>query len=93
MLQDAERRARIDRKPGPHGGARRIIDLIDEAGGEFDKLPRFVLGVDAGLDIEVGQHAQQGWPDIDTLSAGERHQSVKARKQRRSGHAKGYATE
>ena len=89
LSQDLDRRARIDRKPCPHRRARRVVDLIDQAGGEFDKLPRFVLAVHAGLNVEIGQHAQQGGSDIDALAARERHQSIKAGKQRRCGHVKG----
>ena len=41
---------RIDRKPRPHRRARRVVDLIDQAGGQFDKLPRFVVAVRAGSE-------------------------------------------
>ena len=63
-----QRRAGIDRQPRPHGGAGGIIDLFDQARGQFDELPLFVRAV-RGLDIEVGQHAQQGRADVDALAA------------------------
>ena len=89
LFQDRDRRARIDRKPCPHRGARGVVDLIDQAGGELDELPRFVLAVRIGLNVEVGEHAKQSGSDIDALSAGECHQSVEARERRRSGHVRG----
>jgi hypothetical protein len=32
------------------------------------------------LNIKISQDAKQGGPDIDTLAARERHQSIEARK-------------
>jgi hypothetical protein len=46
----------------------------------------------ARLNIEISQHAQQSGPDIDAFATGERHQSVEARKKRRSGHGELNAT-
>ena len=77
---------RIDRKPRAHRCAGGVVDLIDQARGQFDELPLFVGRMRAGLDIEVGQHAQQRGADIDALATGERHQPVKARKQWSCGH-------
>ena len=87
-FQDFGRRARIDRKPRPNGRARRVVDLIDQAGGQLDKLPLFVGAMGVGLNVEVGQHAQQGGSDIDALAAGERHQPVEAREEWRCGHVR-----
>jgi hypothetical protein len=56
LSQDLDRCARIDRKPCPHRRARGIVDLIDQTGGELDELPRFILGVRAGLNIEISEH-------------------------------------
>ena len=88
LSQDFDRRARIDRKPRPHRRARRVVDLVDQAGGQFDKLPRFVVAVRAGLHVEVGQHAQQRRANIDALPARERHQAIETGKQRRCGHVR-----
>ena len=85
---DFGRRARIDRKPRPNRRARRVVDLIDQAGGQFDKLPRFVVAVRAGLHVEVGQDPQQGRTNIDALPARERHQPVEAGKRWRCGHVR-----
>ena len=82
------RRARIDRKPRADGGARGVVDLVDQAGGQLDELPLFVGAVRAGLNVEIGQHAQQSGSDIDALAAGERHQPVEARKKWRCGHVR-----
>ena len=73
-------RRRIDRKPRPHRRAGGVVDLVDQARGQFDELPFLVGGMRAGLDIKVGQHAQQSGADIDALAARERHQPVEARK-------------
>ena len=81
LVHDLGRRRRIDREPRPHRGARGVVDLIDQAGGQLDELPLFVGGMGAGLYIEVGQHAQQCRADIDALATGERHQPVETRKQ------------
>ena len=88
FFQDLNRRARIDRQPRPHRRARRVVDLIDQARGQFDKLPLFVAAVGAGLNVEVGQHAQQSGSDIHALAAGERHQAVKAWEKWRFGHVR-----
>ena len=71
---------RIDRKPRPNGRARCVVDLVDQAGSQLDELPLFVGAMCIGLNIQVGQDAQQSGSDIDALSARERHQSVEARK-------------
>ena len=78
--QDLERRAGIDRKPRAHGGAGRVVDLVDQARRQLDELALLVGGMRARLHIEIGQHAQQRRPDVDALAAGERHQPVEARK-------------
>ena len=88
FLRISRRRGRIDRKPRPHRGARCIVDLIDQAGGKLDELPLFVAAVRVGLNIEIGQHAQQSGSDIDALATGECHQPVKARKKWRCGHVR-----
>jgi hypothetical protein len=41
-------------------------------------LPSFLLAMRARLDIEVSENAKQGRTDIDALSLGEVHQTVKA---------------
>ena len=82
------RRARIDRKPGADGGARGVVDLVDQAGCELDELSLFVGAVRAGLNIEIGEHAEQSGSDIDALAAGERHQPVEARKKWWCGHVR-----
>jgi hypothetical protein len=46
----------------------------------------------AALNIEVGEHAQQGRPDVDALAARKRKQPVEAREKRRSGHGELNAT-
>ena len=71
---------RIDREPGAHRRAGRIVDLVDQAGGQFDELPRLVGRVRIGLNLEIGQDAQQSGTDIDALTAGERHQPIEAGK-------------
>ena len=86
LRRDDRRRARIDREPRPHRGAGRIVDFVDQAGGEFDELPRLFRAVRVGLHIEVGQHAQQGRANIDAFPAGQNHQPVKAGEHRRSCH-------
>ena len=86
LLHDLRRRARIDSKPSPHRCARGVVDLVDQAGGQFDELPLFVVAVPDGLHIEIGQHPQQRRADIDALTPGERHQPVEAREQWRCGH-------
>jgi len=53
FAQDFGRRARIDRQPRPHSRARRVVDLVDQAGGQFDKLPLFVAAMGAGLHVEI----------------------------------------
>ena len=80
LVQDLERRVGIDRKPGAYRGARRIVDFVDQPGGQFDELALFVGRMFAGLHVKVGQHAQQSRPDIDALAAGERHQAIETRK-------------
>ena len=88
LAHDRDRRRRIDRKPRPHRGARGVVDLVDQAGGQLDELPLLVGRMGAGLDIEVGQHAQQRRADIDALATGERHQPVETRKQWSCGHVR-----
>src|SRR5437660_939919 len=56
------------------------------ARGQLDELPFLVGAVRAGLDIEVGQYAQQSGADVDALATRERHQPVETRKQWRCGH-------
>ena len=75
-----ERRARIDRQPRPHRCARGVVDLLDQARGQLDELPLFIGGVFVGLDIKVGQHAQQSRADIDALATGEGHKPIETRK-------------
>ena len=87
-MHDFGRRRRIDREPRPDRCARGVVDLLDQAGGQFDELPFLVGGMGTRLHIEVGQHAQQSGADIDALATGERHQSVKARKHWRCGHVR-----
>ncbi|UCF50911.1 MAG: hypothetical protein JSV48_15115 [Bradyrhizobium sp.] len=82
LLQDRDGRRRIDREPRLDRRARRIVDLVDQSRGEFDELPLFVLAVDAGLDIEIGQHTQQRRANIDAFATGEAHQPVESGKQR-----------
>src|SRR6185312_5394751 len=83
---DLDRSSRIDRKPRPHRGAGGVVDLVDQAGRQFDEMPFLVGGMRAGLHIKVGQHAQQGRPDIDALAARERHPAVESWKQWSCGH-------
>ena len=66
----------IDRKPGANRGAGCVIDLVDQARCQLDELALFVRRMSGGLHIEIGQHAQQGRPDVDALAARERHQPV-----------------
>ena len=88
LVHDLGRGRRIDREPRPHRGAGGVVDLVDQAGRQFDELPFLVGGMGVGLDIEVGQHAQQGRPDIDALAARERHQPVESWKQWSCGHVR-----
>ena len=88
LVHDLGGRRRIDRQPRPHRGAGGVVDLVDQARRQFDELPFLVGGMGAGLDIEVGQHAQQGRPDIDALAARERHQPVESWKQWSCGHVR-----
>lgn len=71
-MKDLSRRVWIDRKPRSNRRARRVVDLIDQSGGQLDELPLFVVGVRAGLNVEIGQYAQQSGPDVDALATGER---------------------
>ena len=82
LVQDLRRRTGIDRKARANDGAGRVVDLVDQAGGELDELPCFLDGMRVCLHVKIGEHAQQGRSDIDALAAGERHQSIEARKQR-----------
>ena len=81
LPQHFVRGIRIDREPRPHCRSCRVVNLVDQPRGQFDKLPRLVLAVPAGLDVEIGQHPQQGGADIDTFPPGERDQSIEAWKQ------------
>ena len=45
LVHDFGRRRRIDRQPRPHRRARRVVDLIDQAGRQFDELPLLVVGM------------------------------------------------
>src|SRR5579862_4376616 len=92
MFQDRRRRCRIKREPGPHGRARGIVNLVDQARCEFDELPGFLLAMGVGLNIEVGEHAEQRRTDIDALSTREVNQAVKTGEQRSFGHLR-YATD
>jgi len=80
LRQHFGRGPRIDSKPRANRCESGVINFIDQAGSKLDKLPLFLAVVRVGLNIQVGQDAQQGGPDIDALSARERHQPVEARK-------------
>jgi len=84
--QRLERRTRIDRKPRAHRGAGGVIDLLDQARGQLDELPFFIRAVRVGLDIEVGQDAQQRRADVNAFAARQRHEPVKTGKQWSYGH-------
>ncbi len=80
LVQDFGRRTRIDRKPRPHRCARGVVNLVDQPGSQLDKLPFFVAAMRTGLNVEIGQNAQQRRADIDALAPGQRHQPVEAGK-------------
>jgi hypothetical protein len=74
-----QRRARIDRKPRAHRSAGGIVDLLDQARGQLDELPLLVGAVRVGLDIEVGQDAQQRRANVDALATRQCDQPVETR--------------
>ncbi|MEY9456453.1 hypothetical protein ABIG07_005401 [Bradyrhizobium ottawaense] len=82
LLENRDGRRRIDRELGLDGRAGRIVDLVDQPRCKLGELALLVVAVDAGLHIEVGQHAQQRRPNIDAFATGERHQPVESGKQR-----------
>ena len=88
LVHDLGRGRRIDREPRPHRSAGGVVDLVDQAGRQFDEMAFLVGGMGAGLDVKVGQHAQQGRPDIDALAARERHQPVESWKHWSCGHVR-----
>ena len=89
LSQDWSWRAGIDGKPCPNRGACGVIDLVNQSRGKFDELAGFFLIMRRGLNIEVGEHAEQGGTNIDTLPVRETHQAIKAREWRNTGHGKG----
>ena len=78
VIQNRRRGCRIEGKPGTHGRARGVVNLIDQTRREFDELMGFLLAMRAGLDIEISENAKQSGADVNALSTGEVHQTVKA---------------
>jgi hypothetical protein len=78
---------RVDREPGADHGAGGVVDLVDQPRCQFHELPFFVAAVRCVLHIQVGEHAQQGRPNVHAVAARQRQQAVEARENGRGAHA------
>ena len=76
LAQDRVWRGRIGRQAGCHGRARLRVDSVNEPQRQLDELGFLFGAMDGLLDVEVGDHAEQGRADIHAIPARQIDQTV-----------------